>query len=94
MRALILLLCATQLAGCGTLEKALRSAARDKGAAQARVTLPALPEDCRRHEAHAPLVAGAELRSALKRERASVDRGNARIDRCAEHYDGLKARLQ
>ncbi len=67
---------------------------RDQGAAAARVALPALPEDCSRHEPHAPLLAGAELRSVLKRERAAVDRGNARVDRCAAHYDRLKGILK
>ncbi len=79
---------------CAGLEARLDAAARGKGAAAARVALPALPEDCRRHEPHAALMAGAELRSVLKRERAALDRGNARIDRCAAHYDRLTGVLR
>lgn len=82
------------LSSCAGLEKRLDDASHEKGRAEARVRLPALPEDCRRHEAHAPLTPGAELQSILKRERKAVDRGNARVDRCANHYDGLRRALQ
>lgn len=61
---------------------------------QARVSLPDWPEDCSRHEPHAALTAGAELRSVLKRERAALDRSNNRVTRCADTYDGIKESFQ
>ncbi len=61
---------------------------------EARVSLPALPDDCRATEPHAPVSEGAEIRSILKRERTQLDKANARVGRCAEHYDGLKASLE
>ncbi|WP_369522266.1 hypothetical protein [Brucella anthropi] len=56
--------------------------------------MPDYPEDCRRKEAHAPLVEGQEKLSILKREREALDRQNARTDRCAGFYDELKRGLQ
>jgi len=83
----------TTLISCAS-DKALKQAATVQGTAQARVTLPAYPEDCRAKEPHAALTEGAEIRSILKRERAALDRQNARTDRCATFYDdtarGLK----
>lgn len=60
-----------------------------QGQSQARVNLPAYPDDCGLKEAHATLVEGAEIRSVLKRERQALDRQNARTDRCAGFYDDL-----
>ncbi|MDX4076541.1 hypothetical protein [Brucella sp. NBRC 113783] len=56
--------------------------------------MPDYPDDCRRKEAHAPLVEGQEKLSILKREREALDRQNARTDRCAGFYDGLKGELR
>lgn len=81
---------ATILSGCGSLERLrIEEAAADRGRAEARVSLPAWPDDCRKKEPHAALAEGAEIRSILKRERGALDRQNARTDRCAGHYDEL-----
>lgn len=72
--------------GCST-DAALKKAATDKGIAAARVTLPALPDDCRHLEPHAVIAVGDEVRSVLKAERRQLDKANARVGRCADHYD-------
>ncbi|MDH7787630.1 glycogen synthase [Ochrobactrum sp. 19YEA23] len=77
------------MTGCANLDRQLKQAATAQGAAQARVTLPGYPEDCRAKEPHAALTEGAEIRSILKRERDALDRQNARTDRCAGFYDDL-----
>lgn len=76
------------LSSCAS-DKLLQEAAVQKGQAQARVTLPAYPDDCRQKEAHAPLIIGAEIRSILRRERQALAKQNARTDRCAGFYDEL-----
>ncbi|WP_064681749.1 hypothetical protein [Rhizobium bangladeshense] len=43
-------------------------------------------------EAHAALTEGTEKLSALDRERAALDRANARVIRCADHIDDFNAR--
>lgn len=73
---------------------ALRRAAADTGRAAAQVTLPDLPDDCRRMEPHAALAPGAEARSVLKRERGATDRANARVGRCAGFYDDVKSGVE
>ncbi|KAB2784086.1 hypothetical protein F9K99_03870 [Brucella anthropi] len=65
----------------------MQEAAEKQGKAQARIVPAEYPDDCRKNEPHAPLIEGAEVRSILKRERAALDRQNARTDRCAEFYD-------
>lgn len=92
-RAASVCLTALILSGCAS-DKALKQAAVTQGTAEARVNLPPYPEDCRAKEEHAPLVIGTEVRSVLKRERAALDRQNARTDRCAGFYDDLKAGMQ
>ena len=79
---------------CASLESILRGSAREKGIAEARVTLPDLPDDCRKKEPHAPVVVGAEARSIIKRERAALNRQNARTGRCAAFYDDVKEGLR
>lgn len=81
------------LSGCAS-DAALKQAATTQGLADARITLPTYPEDCRQMEAHAPLVVGSEVRSVLKRERAALGRQNDRTQRCANFYDDLKAGVQ
>jgi len=81
------------LTGCQS-SKLIQKAATDFGIAQARVVLPPYPDDCRVKEIHAQLKAGAEVRSILKRERAALDRQNARTARCAKFYDSLQAELK
>lgn len=85
---------ATTISGCSTLNKQLKTAATETGRAQARVTLPQYPEDCRKMEAHAALVVGSEVRSILKRERGALNRQNARTDRCAAFYDALSKEMR
>jgi hypothetical protein len=65
----------------------LKAAAKDKGLAAARVTLPPLPTDCRDLEPHAAAASGDEVRAVLKAERRQLDKANARVTRCAENYD-------
>ena len=80
--------------GCASLKDRADAAGARQGAAAARVTLPALPEDCRAQEAHASLVAGVEIRSVLRRERAALDRANSRVTRCADNYDAVAKALR
>lgn len=87
---LVLMTCAS----CSTAERRLTSAASELGRSRARVTLPDLPEDCRKQELHAALVEGGEARSILLRERGALDRQNARAGRCAAFYDDAKGRLE
>ncbi|MBA8818998.1 hypothetical protein FHW00_001311 [Ochrobactrum sp. P6BSIII] len=89
MKAALVGLIALTLTGCSSLDRQLKQAATVQGVAQARVTLPAYPEDCRTKEPHAELNEGTEIRSILKRERDALDRQNARTDRCAGFYDEL-----
>ncbi|TBY84221.1 hypothetical protein [Rhizobium leguminosarum] len=60
-----------------------------KGQAAAGVTLPPLPDDLRRQEAHAPVVEGQPVISILARERQALDRANARQGRTIQFYDDL-----
>ncbi|MBA8838357.1 hypothetical protein [Ochrobactrum sp. RH2CCR150] len=85
---------ALTLNGCPSLDRQLKHAATAQGTAQARVTLPDYPEDCRAREPHAVLTDGAEIRSILKRERDALDRQNARTDRCAGFYDDVAKGLK
>ena len=87
-------LLAMTLTGCPDSRAALKAAATQTGTAQARVTLPPYPDDCRAKEAHAALVVGSEVRSVLKRERLALDRQNARTGRCATFYDTLAKEIR
>ena len=78
----------------GCANRSLKLAAIDTGKAQAGVTLPPLPDDCRKQEPHAPLYVGAEALVALKQERRATARANARVDRCAGFWDATKAGLE
>ncbi|NNH61178.1 hypothetical protein HLI01_31150 [Rhizobium laguerreae] len=60
-----------------------------KGQAAAGVTLPPLPDDLRRQEAHAPVVEGEPVIAILARERQALDRANARQGRTTQFYDDL-----
>lgn len=82
------------ISSCASLEAILRGHAREKGIAAARVTLPELPADCRVKEPHAPVTVGSEARSIIKRERAALNRQNARTGRCAAFYDDVKEGLR
>nr|WP_245274040.1 hypothetical protein [Rhizobium leguminosarum] len=55
--------------------------------------LPALPDDLRKHEPHAPIVEGQPVISILARERQALDRANGRLQRTVEFYDDIKTRL-
>jgi hypothetical protein len=66
---------------CSSLEGRLDAASQQRGQAQARVTLPDAPAELRKQEAHAAIAEGMEALSVLKRERAALDRANARIGR-------------
>ncbi|MBB4238689.1 hypothetical protein [Rhizobium esperanzae] len=63
-----------------------------KGQAAAGITLPPLPEDLRRQEAHAPVAEGEPIIAILARERQALDRANARQGRSAQFYDDLTSR--
>jgi hypothetical protein len=79
--------------GCST-SAALKKAATDQGIAAARVTLPALPDDCRAWEPHAAINLGDEARSVLKAERRQLDKANSRVRRCAANYDATAKALK
>lgn len=81
------------LIGCST-DAALKKAATGKGIAAARVTLPPLPGDCRELVPHAAINVGDEARSVLKAERRQLDKANARVGRCANHYDATAKALK
>lgn len=83
----------TTLNGCNTSAE-LKKAAVDTGTAAARVRLPALPGDCREREPHAAINVGDEARSVLKAERRQLDKANARVVRCANHYDATAKALK
>lgn len=83
--ALSLLLIVT---GCSATER-LNKAAAMKGQAAAGVSLPQLPDDLRRQEAHAPVVEGEPVIAILARERQALDRANARQGRTIQFYDDL-----
>ncbi|TAY69570.1 hypothetical protein ELG88_09880 [Rhizobium leguminosarum] len=70
----------------------MNRAATTKGQTQAGVLLPALPDDLRRQEPHAPIVEGQPLISILTRERQALNRANARQGRTVQFYDDLTAR--
>ena len=85
-----LLLLTTLISSCATVEGRLSAAAAQRGTAQAAVELPPLPDDCRKQEPHAEIAEGREIGSVLIRERAALDRQNARGARCIVFYDELK----
>ncbi|MEO3997166.1 hypothetical protein [Mesorhizobium sp. CAU 1732] len=78
--------------GCASIDAA-RLAGASQGVSDAGLTIGVLPDDCRTIEPHAALVDGAEIRSVLKRERAALDRANARVTRCADYHDDLVEHL-
>lgn len=84
----------TSLISTGCAGNALKRAAIDSGRSQAGVTLPELPDDCRREEPHAALTIGMEARVVAKAERRATNRANARVVRCAGFYDYTKAGLE
>lgn len=77
------------LTGCANHEKRLIDASVAQAVAEADVFLPARPAECveRRKEAHASLVAGAEVRTVLRNERKALERQQDRHDRCEIFYD-------
>ncbi|ARM87435.1 hypothetical protein RHEC894_CH01096 [Rhizobium sp. CIAT894] len=63
-----------------------------KGQTAAGITLPPLPDDLRRQEAHAPVLEGEPVIAVLARERQALDRANARQGRSVQFYDDLTSR--
>lgn len=82
-------------AGCSaTTSTRLAAASQDKGRAAARVTLPPYPAKCRDKIPHAALTRGTEILGVLDRERAQLDRANAKGALCGPgFYDDLRRRL-
>ena len=76
---------------CSATER-LNRAATTKGQTQAGVLLPALPDDLRKHEAHAPVTEGQPMISILARERQALDRANARQGRTVQFYDDVASK--
>nr|WP_210258892.1 hypothetical protein [Rhizobium sp. WYCCWR 11152] len=70
----------------------MNRAAVTKGQAAAGIALPPLPDDLRRQEAHAPVVAGDPVIAILARERQALERANARQGRTIQFYDDLTSR--
>lgn len=84
----------TICSSCGRDLETVREAAKVQGTAAARITLPPLPDDQRKIEPHATAAIGDEALAVLKRERAALDRANARVLRGAAFYDNLGKALQ
>ena len=78
---------------CGGLESRLAEAAGAKGKFDAGIEIPPQPADCEKTEPHAPIGEGMEARAALRRERAALDRQNARGARCWQHNENVRARF-
>lgn len=72
----------------------LNDAGAAQGQAAARVTLPDLPDDCRKKEPHYPLRAGTQAPVVIRGERMALDRQNARGGRCAGWYDDMQKRFR
>nr|WP_205938571.1 hypothetical protein [Rhizobium leguminosarum] len=70
----------------------MNRAAVTRGQVAAGITLPPLPDDLRRQEAHAPVVEGEPVIAILARERQALDRANARQGRTIQFYDDLTSR--
>jgi hypothetical protein len=82
------------ITSCASLERRVEAAAAIEGQAKARVTLPPAPAELGRKEPHAELAVGMEIRTALKLERAALERANARLGRWAAFYAALRAALK
>ena len=81
-------------ASCSTLTNRLETAKKTEGTTRARVNIPKMPADCDVKEPHADVTIGAEALSILKRERAALNRQNARTGRCVEFHDNLARKLR
>jgi len=92
--AIALLMLPMSISSCTTVNQRLTASAATEGRVKAGLNLPEYPADCRLREAHAALSAGDELRAVLVRERAALDRQNARGRRCAEFYDTLRNKME
>lgn len=80
--------------GCATTESRLIAAADTKGRVEARIALPDLPADCRRHMTRVTPAAGDKARWIEARWEASADTVDRQIDNCAAFNDDVKARFQ
>lgn len=80
-------------AGCSSTER-LNRAATAQGQTQAGIQLPALPDDMRKLEAHAPVTEGQPVISILARERQALERANARQQRTISFYDDIKTKYE
>lgn len=85
MKNTLIVLCLLVLTGCQTT-----SGAGIQGRANAGITLPPWPDECRIQEIHAALRKNEDIRAILKRERAALNRANERVTVCAEYYDQLR----
>lgn len=78
------------MSSCAAIDRArYREAVIVRAEAAAPPPRVLVPDDCRTTEAHAPLVVGAQAVSVLARERAALNRQNARTLRCADHAQGV-----
>ena len=95
LRALVVLLIATLLSGCGAIrDHQIRAQANKLGKAQAGLNLPEVPAICKKRVPHAALTEGEELSVLLGRERAQLDKANNRLIDCAHHNEQLKTNLE
>lgn len=78
---------------CSATERLSRAAAT-QGQAKAGVSLPALPDDLRKQEPHAPVTEGQPVISILARERQALDRANSRQGRTVQFYDTIKTKYE
>lgn len=78
------------LSGCDTAKARLEAIGAAQGKQNAERILPALPDDCRRYE-RSGVRKGERLDVALLRADQAIGRGNARVQRCANWYDDMRA---
>ena len=81
------------LGACGTVDERLQAAAEAQGRIEAARELPDLPEDCRKRE-RSGVRAGEPLDTALIRVDQALGRANARVRRCADWHDQVKAGIE
>lgn len=72
----------------------LHQSAAEKGRVEAGVHIADQPADCRLTVPRAARKVGDEAVSVLKRSDKQLDKANARILRCANDRDNVKAKLE
>lgn len=81
------------LSACGTVEQRLQRAAEKQGQIAAAREHPNLPADCRKRERSGVRIRDPHDVALLKTDQA-LGRANARVTRCADWNDRLKAGIE